>query len=112
MTHEFFRRRVLPHDLRWEGDGFSIDVPGPYRLEWRVKHARDRVRHVKEHPIPVVTGVAFVAAPYVVGASFVAFGPPPLKAVGVAMLVPNPIADVAYFAAGYAVGESIEDMFM
>jgi len=59
--------------------------------------------HVVRHTVPVLTGAAFVAAPYLVGATVVAFAPPWLKPIGVAMLIPSP-ADLAYFAAGYAAG--------
>ncbi len=103
----------LPKDrrLRISSERVLIDIPGPYSLEWSWKTAEERVTHVKEHPIPVATGVAFVATPYVVGAGIVAFAPPPFKVIGAAMLVPNPVADVAYFGLGYSVGLKIEDMF-
>ncbi len=93
---------------------FSIqfDIPGPYTLEWSMETAEERVTRVQEHPIPVVTGVAFVAAPYVTGALIVAFAPPPYKPLGTLMLVPNPVADSFYFSLGYSVGLRIEEMFM
>ncbi len=91
---------------------FDFDIPGPYSLEWSWETAEERVTHVKEHPIPVATGIAFVATPYVIGAGIVAFAPPPFKVIGAAMLIPNPVADVAYFGLGYSVGLKIEDMFM
>ncbi len=58
---------------------------------------------VLTYAVPLATGIAFVAAPYIAGAAIVAFAPPWLKPVGVAMLVPNPV-DVAYFTAGVAAG--------
>lgn len=58
---------------------------------------------VVRHTVPIVTGLAFAATPYVVGGIIVAFAPPWLKPIGVAMLVPSP-ADLAYFALGYAAG--------
>ncbi len=92
--------------------GILVDIPGPYSLEWTWETAEERVTHVKEHPIAVATGITFVATPYIVGASIVAFAPPPFKPIGLAMLFPNPVADAAYFALGYSVGLKIEDMFM
>ena len=59
--------------------------------------------NVVRHTVPVVTGAAFVAAPYLAGAAIVAFAPPWLKPIGVAMLVPSP-ADALYFVAGYSAG--------
>ncbi len=59
---------------------------------------------VVSHTVPIVTGLVFVATPYVVGATIVAFAPPWLKPIGVAMLIPSP-ADFAYFAIGYAAGD-------
>ncbi len=103
----FVRKPKRRKDLR-----FEFDIPGPYTLEWSWETAEERVTHVKEHPIPVATGVAFAAAPYVFGAGIVAFAPPPFKVIGAAMLVPNPFADAAYFALGYSVGVRIEEMFM
>ena len=93
-------------------DGFTFDLPGPYTLSWRVSHARERVqlgRKVVRQSVPILTGVAFVAAPYVAGAAIVAFAPPWAKPVGAAMLVPNPVADALWFAIGYRVGQEIVD---
>jgi len=91
---------------------FQFDIPGPYKLEWSVRTAEERVTHVQAHPIPIVTGAAFVAAPYVTGGLIMAFAPPPFKPLGALMLVPNPVADALYFSLGYSVGVQIEEMFM
>ena len=57
-----------------------------------------------EDLIPFAVGTTFVAIPYVVGGAIVLFAPPPMKPIGMAMLVPSPM-DAVYFAAGYYVGE-------
>ena len=108
----FHRPFVINPKKRKLDFSYQFDIPGPYSLEWSWETAEERVTHVKEHPIPVATGVAFVATPYVIGAGIVAFAPPPFKVIGVAMLVPNPFADAAYFALGYSVGVRIEETFM
>lgn len=61
--------------------------------------------------IPFVVGSTFVAIPYIAGAAIVAFAPPQYKPLGIAMLAPNPVADAAYFAAGYWVGEQFVEVF-
>jgi len=62
----------------------------------------------EEETIPVLFGVAAVAAPYVAGAALVALAPNPfLKAVGVSMLIPSP-TDIGVFYVGYKVGESFQ----
>ena len=105
---------IYPHRpfKRRKGNRFVFDIPGPYSFEWSWDIAEERVTHVKEHPIPFLTGVAFVATPYAIGAGIAAFAPPPLKPIGLLMMVPNPIADPLYFSVGYSVGLKIEDMFM
>lgn len=95
--------------------GFLIDLPGPMSLEWTLGTARKRVGKIEhaitvERPIPVLTGLAFVAAPYAAGAAIVAFAPPWIKPIGLSMMVPGP-SDPLLFAAGYAVGEEIETIF-
>ncbi len=108
----FHRPFVIDPKKRKRDFSFQFDIPGPHTLEWSWATVEERVTHVKEHPIPVATGVAFVAAPYVTGGLIVAFAPPPFKPLGALMLVPNPVADAAYFALGYSVGLRIEEMFM
>ena len=90
--------------------GFRFDLPGPYTFEWTVGTAKKRGRHAREHPIPVMTGLAFAAVPYAVGAGIVIFAPPWWKPVGASMLVPGP-SDPILFALGYSVGLTIEDRF-
>jgi hypothetical protein len=94
--------------------GFRFDLPGPYTLEWTLGTARERItrgillRHPE--PIPLLTGLAFAATPYVVGAAIVAFAPPWYKPIGLSMMVPGP-SDPLLFAAGFAVGQEIETIF-
>lgn len=92
-------------------DALVWDIPGPYKLEWSKQTARDRIsrrRDIARQAVPVGTGIAFVATPYLVGAAIVAFAPPPFKPLGVAMLVPSPM-DAVYFGIGYSVGQEIQD---
>ncbi len=103
-------RHVLP-ETEWVGDGFRWDIPGPYVLEWRVRHARDRIRRRREiarQVIPVGTGVAFAAAPFVAGAAIVAFAPPWMKPLGVSMMVPTGVGEAFWFTVGYGVGMKIQ----
>ena len=86
----------------------TLDIPGPYKLEWSSQTARERGRKTLQNPIPVATGLAFAGAPYVAGAAIVYFGPAPLKPVGASMLVPGP-SDPILFAMGYQAGKEIED---
>ncbi len=94
--------------------GFRFDLPGPMTLEWTLGTARERttrgilLRHPE--PIPLMTGLAFAAAPYVAGAAIVVFAPPWYKPVGLSMMVPGP-SDPLLFAAGFAVGQEIETIF-
>ncbi len=87
---------------------FVLDIPGPYMLEFSSSTARDRFRTAKENPIPVATGLIFAGIPYAVGAGIAIFAPPPLKPIGVSMLVPGP-TDPVLFALGYSVGQEFED---
>jgi len=105
----FYRRRskLLDHDRGI----FRFDIPGPMTLEWSTRTAGKRSRHAAEHPIPVITGLAFAAAPYFVGAALVAWAPhPAAKAAGVSMLVPTGVGEAFWFSVGYGVGTQIEDV--
>lgn len=103
---------MKPLGIEIVDDSIVWDIPGPYKLEWSRETARDRIsrrRQISSQVIPVATAVAFVATPYLVGATIVAIAPPPFKPIGVAMLVPNPLADAIYFGIGYSVGQDIQD---
>lgn len=92
-------------------DGIRVDIPGPYILEWHLKHARDRLvkrRKIAREVVPVATGVTFAAAPYVVGATIVAFAPPWWKPLGVSMMVPTGVGEAFWFTVGYGVGKKIQ----
>ena len=96
---------------RRNGFRFELDIPGPYKLEWSPETARDRIqrrREISREAIPVVTGIAAAAAPYVVGATIVAFAPPWWKPVGVSMMVPTGAGEVFWFGVGYYAGTQIE----
>lgn len=82
---------------------FANPTPSFFRDEEREEEIVQFYGQVVSHTVPVVAGITFVAVPYITGAAIVAFAPPWLKPIGVAMLVPSP-ADIAYFAAGYAAG--------
>jgi len=106
----YARRSILPTP-EWVGDGFRIDIPGSYVLEWRLKHARDRIRHRREvgrEVIPVATGVTFAVAPYIAGAAIVAFAPPWMKPLGVSMMVPTGVGEIFWFGVGYGVGKQFQ----
>ncbi len=87
---------------------FVVDIPGPYMLEFSSDTAKDRFRTAYENPIPVATGLVFAGIPYAVGAAISVFAPPPLKPIGVSMLVPGP-TDPILFALGYSVGQNLEE---
>ena len=86
---------------------FTIDIPGPNKLEFSSVTARSRMRKAAKNPIPITTGLVFAGIPYVIGAALVYFGPAPMKPVGATMLVPGP-TDPVLFGIGYKFGESIE----
>jgi len=107
MPHRVVRRRPK---LARGHPSFTFDIPGPMTLEWSSQTAVDRLEHTAENPIPVLTGVAFAAAPYVVGAVLVAWAPHPvIKAAGVSMMVPTGVGEAFWFSVGYGVGTQIED---
>ena len=103
---------MVRHPLfEFEDDGFRVDLPGPYTLEWSPSTARNRVqrrREIAREVIPVATGIAFAAAPFVIGSAIVAFGPPWMKVAGLSMMVPTGVGEVFWFGVGYGVGTQIE----
>ncbi len=101
-------------DFEWNsGDWvYEVDIPGPYILQWSRQTGRDRIRHARERPIPVATGLLFAAAPYAVGAGLVAFAPhPAAKVAGASMMVPTGVGEVFWFTVGYGVGTQVESFF-
>ncbi len=102
---------IRPIGIEVVDDSFVWDLPGPYSIEWSPKTVRDRVhrkREVTRQAVPVAAGIAAAAAPYVVGATIVAFAPPWWKPIGVSMMVPTGVGEAAWFAAGYHVGSLVE----
>jgi hypothetical protein len=96
----------------FEGDGIRFDLPGPYSIEWSRSTARNRLqrrREIAREVIPVATGIAFAAAPFVIGSALVAFAPHPgLKMAGASMMIPTGVGEVFWFGVGYGVGTQIE----
>ena len=99
---------LLKDRFNFISGGVQFDLPGAYTLEWSLGTVRERGHRVKEDPIPVLTGLAFAAAPYVVGAVGVAYAPLPLKPVFASMMIPTGVGEVFWFGVGYKVGEEIE----
>jgi len=103
-------RSLMHRGLPENGVLFSVDIPG-YTIEWSFATAHDRIsrrREIVRTGIPIFTGLAAAAAYDIAGLAVVAFAPPPLKPVGLAMIAPGPTEPIL-FAGGYWFGTQIED---
>ena len=110
MNINVMRRRIHKVVPRPSPFSFEYDLPGPYKLEWSTRTAGERIIHMREHPIPVLTGITFAAAPYVLGSAMIAFGPhPAIKAAGVSMVIPTGVGEAFWFTVGYGFGMQIEE---